>query len=175
VLIYKGVFVLPTSGSTARVPLVPDNLPIPANVSVTPTADTATFIASPWLDSFLCTAGSPTNIPGSGGKPISITGFSIQGTPGDTVSVAIYYPEQIEAPLVNVDVTGTVGISGTVDTNLTEISGVAQHGADIVTPIQAIGGTVQTIGGTPMLAMSAQDPPQVTVTAGKAIPVKTET
>ena len=73
---------------------------------------------------------------------------------------------------------GTVAVSGTVDTNLKEVAGTLQTGTPQIAGIQAAVGTsattVQSILGVPMVAVSPQDPPQVAVSGGKALPVKTE-
>ncbi len=159
--LFKGTITIPSSGTTSLTSLVPANEPVKANVSVTPTSFTATFIAAPYSDHYTCTAGSPTNIPG-----ILLTGFSISGTVGDTVSLAIYYPEMIQAPLVAV----TATIPNTVKTDFGQ-SGVP---AGIETAVVTSASVVATIGGTPMAIGSIQDPPQQNVATGKGIPVKSE-
>jgi hypothetical protein len=104
-------------------------------------------------------------------------------------------------PPQNLTVTGSVEITGTVDTNLTEIVGVAppvpgriatdigatnpnplalESGgnlASVETNTGDLASIIYTPGSPPAqaLATGVIDPAQVSVTAGKAVPVKTET
>ena len=107
--IYSGVFTIPATGTTSPTIFSPNSRPIPTNFSVTPANDQTTLAILPYGDMYICTPGSPTNVPG-----VAATGFSLTGTPGDTVSIAVYYPERIEAPLVNI----MASVSGTVKTDV---------------------------------------------------------
>jgi hypothetical protein len=68
---------------------------------------------------------------------------------------------------------GTVAVSGTVDTDF----GQSSIPNDLANNTGAVAGLVYSPGAPPALALAVgvTDPPQVAVTGGKAVPVKTET
>ena len=159
--LFKGTITIPSSGTTVRTIISPNNLPIRANVSINPTSNTTTFTAFPYTDNFDCPAGSASVFP-----DVELTGFTLTGTVGDTVSVAIYFPEVIRAPPVAV----TATIPNTVKTDF----GQSTAPASIVAATGTSAATVMSISGTPMIVASIQDPPQETDSRpGKSLPVKT--
>lgn len=65
---------------------------------------------------------------------------------------------------------GTVAVVGTVDTDFGQSAVPGE--LEAATALSA--SAVSNIGGTPMIVASIQDPPQVSVSGGKAVPTKVE-
>jgi hypothetical protein len=128
--------------------------------------------------------GEPITLPP--GTPLPIHGlelhkFWLSGN-GSNVIMFATWPEDIDGQfLIALAATlqGPVSITGTVETDIKSVGGTTQPaGANFAADtnqLAQIGGAAQIIGGTPMLAVSVQDPPQQSVASGKGIPVKSET
>lgn len=141
--LFKGTLTIPAGGTTVRTVLVPDNQPIHANFSVNPTSFLATFTAWPNGDNYDCSPGAASD-----SEEILLTGFTVTGTPGDTVSVALYWPEKVTAAPVT-----SVSISGTPNFNLQKIGGTTQTGVDSAlfakdTSVVALNAQAYANGGT---------------------------
>ena len=73
---------------------------------------------------------------------------------------------------------GTVSVGNVVETDFgqsTDPASIVAAGSSTAGATGALATALQTVSGTPMLAVSLQDPTQVAVSGGKASPVKVET
>ncbi|MCI4357353.1 MAG: hypothetical protein L3K18_09530 [Thermoplasmata archaeon] len=100
--------------------------------------------------------------------PFSANRIKVTGT-GAVIELLIDTDHVVVAPVVLTP--GTVLVGGTVNTDF----GQSSAPASLVASADTSASIVQSISGVPMAAVSAQDPPQLPVTGGKAIPVKTVT
>jgi hypothetical protein len=128
---------------------------------------TVTFrVISQSGDSYLTVGYGQTNTVHT--KGYTVQTVSLPASPNADVRVVV--DTSLQRLMVQT-VTATATISGTIKTDF----GQSTAPAAIVSNTLQVANATENISGTQMIVASIQDPPQVAVTGGKAVPVKTET